>query len=94
MIKSELVQRILNSNPHLYQRDVEKIVNVVLNEITGALSRGGRVEVRGFGAFSVRTRCARIGRNPRTGVPVQVKKKIVPVFRPGKEVRQRLNKED
>ena len=93
MIKSELVQRISAANPHLYQRDVEKIVNVVLNEITGALSRGGRVEVRGFGAFSVRTRCARIGRNPRTGAPVQVKKKIVPVFKPGKELRQRLNKE-
>ena len=67
MIKSELVQRILTANPRLYKRDVEKIVNVVLNEITGALSRGGRVEVRGFGAFSVRTRRARIGRNPRTG---------------------------
>ena len=93
MIKFELVQRISAANPRLYKRDVEKIINIILNEITGALSRGGRVEVRGFGAFSVRTRPARIGRNPRTGVPVQVKKKIVPVFKPGKEMRQRLNKE-
>ena len=93
MIKSELVRRISTANPHLYQRDVEKIVNVILNEITGALSRGGRVEVRGFGAFSVRTRPARVGRNPRTGAQFQIGKKIVPFFRPGKELRQRLNKE-
>ena len=93
MIKSELVQRISAANPRLYKQDVEKVIGIILNEITGALSRGGRVEVRGFGAFSVRTRPARIGRNPRTGVEVQVKKKIVPVFKPGKELRRRLNKE-
>ena len=93
MIKSELVQRISAANPRLYKQDVEKVIGIILNEITGALSRGGRVEVRGFGAFSVRTRRARIGRNPRTGAEVQVKKKIVPVFKPGKELRQRLNKE-
>ena len=93
MIKSELVERISAANPHLYKRDVEKIIGIILNEITGVLSRGGRAEVRGFGAFSVRTRSARIGRNPRTGAPVQIKKQIVPVFRPGKEMRQRLNKE-
>ena len=93
MIKSELVQRILTATPHLYQHDVEKIVNVVLNEITGALSRGARVEMRGFGAFSVRTRSARIGRNPLTGAQVQIPKKNALFFRPGKELRQRLNKE-
>ena len=93
MIKSKLVQRISTANPHLYHRDVENIVDIVLNEIIGALSRGDRVEVRGFGAFSVRTRPARIGRNPRTGAYVQVEKKKVPFFKPGKELRKRLNKE-
>jgi integration host factor subunit beta len=93
MIKSELVQRISTANPHLYHRDVENIVDIVLNEIIGALSRGDRVEVRGFGAFSVRTRPARIGRNPRTRAYVQVAKKNVPFFKPGKELRKRLNKE-
>lgn len=67
MIKSELVQRIAESNPHLYQRDVENIVNAILDEIVAALARGDRVELRGFGAFSVKARPARTGRNPRTG---------------------------
>jgi integration host factor subunit beta len=91
MIKSELVQRIANRNPHLYLRDVEKIVNAILDEITGALSRGDRVELRGFGAFSVKHRDARIGRNPRTGAHVPVNEKTVPFFKTGKEMRERLN---
>jgi integration host factor subunit beta len=91
MIKSELVQRIANRNPHLYLRDVEKIVNAILDEITGALSRGDRVELRGFGAFSVKHRDARVGRNPRTGAHVPVNEKTVPFFKTGKEMRERLN---
>ena len=91
MIKSELVQRIANRNPHLYLRDVEKIVNAILDEITGALSRGDRVELRGFGAFSVKHRDARVGRNPRTGALVPVNEKTVPFFKTGKEMRERLN---
>jgi integration host factor subunit beta len=91
MIKSELVQRIANRNPHLYVRDVEKIVNAILDEITGALSRGDRVELRGFGAFSVKHRDARVGRNPRTGAHVPVNEKTVPFFKTGKEMRERLN---
>jgi integration host factor subunit beta len=91
MIKSELVQRIATRNPHLYLRDVEKIVNAILDEITGALSRGDRVELRGFGAFSVKHRDARVGRNPRTGAHVPVNEKTVPFFKTGKEMRERLN---
>ena len=91
MIKSELVQRISAANPHLYQRDVENIVNAILNEITGALARGDRVELRGFGAFSVKNRPARTGRNPRTGETVSVSEKVIPVFKTGKEMRIRLN---
>src|SRR5438067_8430836 len=74
MIKSELVQRIAGQNPHLYQRDIENIVNAVLGEITAALARGDRVELRGFGAFSVKHRPARTGRNPRTGAHVSDRK--------------------
>lgn len=91
MIKSELVQAIAERNPHLYQRDVENIVNAILDEITDALSRGDRVELRGFGAFSVKNRPARTGRNPRTGVKVDVDEKWVPFFKTGKELRERLN---
>lgn len=91
MIKSELIQRISEENPHLYQRDVERIINTVFGEIGGALSRGDRVELRGFGAFSVKERPARTGRNPRTGAPVQVEAKRVPFFKTGKELRERLN---
>ncbi|HOV04597.1 MAG TPA: integration host factor subunit beta, partial [Kaistiaceae bacterium] len=89
MIKSELVQRISAANPHLYQRDVENIVNAILDEITGALARGDRVELRGFGAFSVKNRPERTGRNPRTGEPVAVDEKYVPFFKTGKELRER-----
>ena len=92
MIKSELVQRISSQNPHLYQRDVENIVNAILGEIVAAMARGDRVELRGFGAFSVKNRPARTGRNPRTGAYVSVEKKSVPVFMTGKEMRERLNR--
>jgi len=91
MIKSELVARLAEENPHLFQRDVERIVNTIFDEISGALSRGDRVELRGFGAFSVKERPARLGRNPRTGEPVQVEAKHVPFFKSGKELRERLN---
>jgi integration host factor subunit beta len=92
MIKSELVAKIAEQNPHLYQRDVENIVNAILDTITDALARGDRVELRGFGAFSVKKRDARTGRNPRTGESVPVSEKVIPVFKTGKEMRQRLNK--
>ena len=92
MIKSELIQKIAEDNPHLYQRDVERIVSTVFEEITSALSRGDRVELRGFGAFSVKHRPARTGRNPRTGAHVSVAQKSVPFFKTGKEMRERLNK--
>ncbi len=92
MIKSELVHRISEQNPHLYQRDVENIVNAILDEITTALTNGDRVELRGFGAFSVKNRAARNGRNPRTGDKVAVSEKFVPFFKTGKEMRERLNK--
>lgn len=94
MIKSELVQLITDKNPHLYQRDVENIVNAILDEITDALANGNRVELRGFGAFSVKNRPARTGRNPRTGASVQVDEKWVPFFKTGKDLRERLNKKD
>src|SRR5450631_2469808 len=87
MIKSELVQRIASQNPHLYQRDVENIVNAILGEIVTALARGDRVELRGFGAFSVKNRPARAGRNPRTGAQVAVDRKNLPFFKPSKEIR-------
>ncbi len=91
MIKSELVQHIADKNPHLYQRDVENIVNAILDEINNALCEGNRVELRGFGAFSVKHRKPRTGRNPRTGESVQVGEKWVPFFKTGKELRNRLN---
>ena len=91
MIRSELIQKIADENPHLYQRDVERIVNTVFDEVTGAMSQGDRVELRGFGAFSVKKRDARIGRNPRTGETVSVEEKHVPFFKTGKLLRDRLN---
>lgn len=91
MIKSELIQRLAERYPDLYQRDIELVVNTVLDEIIDALSRGDRVELRGFGAFSVRNRPSRIGRNPRTGEKVEVAEKFVPFFKTGKEMRFRLN---
>ena len=92
MIKSELIQRISQKNPHLYQRDVERIINTVFDKIVEALGNGDRVELRGFGAFSVKERQSREGRNPRTGASVQVEAKRVPFFKTGKELRERLNK--
>jgi integration host factor subunit beta len=91
MIKSELVGRLAQRYPHLYHRDVERIVSTVLEEIAEALSNGRRVELRGFGVFSVKVRSSRTGRNPRTGQPVNVGKKRAPFFRTGKELRERLN---
>ena len=91
MTKSELIQRLAERNPHLYLRDIEKIVETVFDEITGALARGDRVELRGFGAFSVKSRDARTGRNPRTGETVSVDAKRLPFFKTGKALRERLN---
>ena len=92
MTKSELIARLAELNPHLYQRDVERIVTTIFDEITAALTRGDRVELRGFGAFSIKKRDARVGRNPRTGESVSVEQKVVPFFKTGKQLRERLNK--
>ena len=91
MTKSELIFLLAEKNPHLYQRDIERIVSTVFDEVTAALSRGDRVELRGFGAFSVKNRESRIGRNPRTGETVHVARKSVPFFKVGKDLRVRLN---
>ena len=91
MTKSELIQKLAEANPHLYQRDVEVIVTAIFGEIAAALSRGDRVELRGFGAFSVKQREARVGRNPRTGASVRVAEKRIPFFKTGKQLRDRLN---
>ncbi len=93
MTKSELIQRIAEQNPHLYHRDVERIVSTIFDEISEALSRGDRVELRGFGAFSVKRREARVGRNPRTGESVSVSEKYIPFFKTGQQLRERLNTE-
>lgn len=94
MIKSELIAKLAEENPHLTQRDIERVVGVILERMIQALEEGGRVELRGFGALSVRSREARAGRNPRTGEPVDVQAKHVPFFKSGKELRERLNVED
>lgn len=91
MIRSELIQKLADENPHLFQRDVERIVNTIFDEITETMARGDRVELRGFGAFSVKKRDSRIGRNPRTGTSVSVAEKHVPFFKTGKLLRDRLN---
>ncbi|MCC6002660.1 MAG: integration host factor subunit beta [Pararhodobacter sp.] len=91
MIRSELIQKLADENPHLFQRDVERIVNTFFEEIIEAMARGERVELRGFGAFSVKNRDARLGRNPRTGEAVEVDEKAVPFFKTGKLLRDRLN---
>ena len=91
MIRSELIQKLADENPHLFQRDVERIVNTIFDEITDTMARGDRVELRGFGAFSVKKRDSRIGRNPRTGDSVAVAQKHVPFFKTGKLLRDRLN---
>ncbi len=91
MTRSQLILRLAELNPHLYHRDVERIVGTIFEEISRALARGDRVELRGFGAFSVKRRAARLGRNPRTGAAVQVAAKFLPYFKPGKELRERIN---
>ncbi len=91
MLRSELIARLAVENPDLKSEDLERVVNIILDEISGALARGDRVELRGFGAFSVRHRKSRTGRNPRTGETVEVQAKSVPFFRPGKELRARVN---
>jgi integration host factor subunit beta len=93
MLRSELVQRISRQNPHLYERDIEKVVSAILDEMVEALRRGDRIELRGFGAFSAKVRGARQGRNPKTGVAVAVGRKTIPYFKTGKEMRARLNRE-
>ncbi len=92
MTKSELIAELAAANPHLLARDVEVIVGTIFDEITDALARGDRVELRGFGAFTVKRRDARTGRNPRTGAAVAVEEKIVPFFKAGKELRERVNR--
>ncbi len=91
MIRSELLQVLARENPELRAEEIEKVVNVFFDEIAERLARGGRVELRGFGAFSTREREARKGRNPRTGDSVDVAGKKVPYFKPGKEMRAKLN---
>jgi integration host factor subunit beta len=91
MTRSELIARLAAANPHLYQRDVERIVTTIFEEISAALVRGDRVELRGFGAFSVKERGSRLGRNPRTGESVSVTAKHIPYFKTGKQLRERLN---
>ncbi|MFT8898346.1 MAG: integration host factor subunit beta [Acetobacter sp.] len=91
MTRSELVAEIAATNPHLLLKDVELIVHTIFDELTSALARGDRVELRGFGAFTVKKREARAGRNPRTGESVSVDEKVVPFFKAGKELRERVN---
>ncbi len=92
MTRSELIAELARRNPHLMQRDVEAIITTVFDEIVAALAAGNRVELRGFGAFSVKKRDARTGRNPRTGEAVAVAEKLVPFLKAGKELRERLNR--
>jgi integration host factor subunit beta len=94
MIKSALVQRVAAKNPHLYERDVENIVDAILGKMGTALADGDRIEIRGFGAFSVKHRPARSGRNPRIGAHVSVEPKNVPVFKSSKEMHRRLNRQE
>lgn len=91
MIRSELLQKLAQDNPELRAQEVEQVVDIFFEEIAQRLAEGGRIELRGFGAFSTREREARTGRNPRTGEAVDVPAKRVPYFKPGKEMRQRLN---
>jgi integration host factor subunit beta len=91
MLKPDLVRRLMAQCPHLYERDIEKVVNAILEQITGALRRGDRVELRGFGVFAARRRKARNGRNPKTGAAVSISAKALPFFKAGKEMRHRLN---
>jgi integration host factor subunit beta len=92
VLKSELILRLAGHNPHLFQRDVDKVMNAVLDEIVAALARGDTVELRGFGTFAVKVHEARIGRNPRTGATVHVPERVFVLFRPGHEMRKRINR--
>jgi integration host factor subunit beta len=94
MTKSELVRKLAEANPQLHHHDVEVIVTLIFDQIAAALARGDRIELRGFGAFSVKHRGARIGRNPRTGASVQVAEKHTPFFRAGKQLHNQLNPPD
>ena len=91
MLRSELAQKLAEKNPHLYYQDLERVVNIVLDEITKVLKDGGRVELRGFGSFTTMSRDGRIGRNPRTGAPVVVEPKLAPLFRTSRDLLERLN---
>lgn len=93
MTKSELVAKLANQNPNLYMRDIEMIVDTMIEEMSEALVRGDRIELRGFGAFSTKDRAARKGRNPRTGETVAVDSKRIPAFKAGKLLRERLNED-
>lgn len=91
MTKSELIERLVQRQTHLSQKDVELAVKHLLEEISKTLASGGRIEIRGFGSFSVHHRPARMGRNPKTGQAVEIPEKYVPHFKPGKEMRERVN---
>ncbi len=92
MTRPELIAKLAAKNTALYHRDIERLISTILDEIGSALERGDRVELRGFGAFSVRQRKSRVGRNPRTGTSVRVSEKKVPFFKMGKGMRERLNR--
>ena len=92
MTKSELIQRIAQTQPHLVEHDVASAVNMMLEHMAACLSGGGRTEIRGFGSFSLRFRRARVGRNPRTGTPASLPARFAPYFKPGKGLRERLNR--
>ena len=94
MTKSELIERIAQTQSHLVERDVALAVNMMLEHMAACLSGGGRIEIRGFGSFSLRFRRARLGRNPRTGAPVSLPARYAPYFKPGKNLRERLNREN
>jgi integration host factor subunit beta len=91
MLKSELVQKLAEKNSHLYHQDLERVVNIVLDEITETLKEGGRVELRGFGSLGTKSRNGRVSRNPRTGSAVVVEPKRAPYFRAGKALLERMN---
>ena len=91
LIKSKLIEKLTDQNNHLFTRDLERVVNTIFNEITQSLADGKRVELRGFGAFSVQHRASRVGRNPRSGESVNIQEKWIPRFKTGKELRLRLN---
>ena len=92
MTKSELIEKILAKNPHLTLKDVDRIVTTVLEKIIDSLAQGDRIEFRGFGAFSVRTRTPRVAKNPRTGAQVKVEERRIPHFKTGKQLHELLNK--